>query len=34
MALFCFALAILTGTIGNRGTSIFVKAIYRNIKVD
>jgi transmembrane 9 superfamily protein 3 len=34
MGLFSFALAILCGTIGNRGTALFVKVIYRNIKVD
>lgn len=34
MALFCFAFFIMCGTIGNLGSSIFVKRIYRNIKCE
>jgi len=34
MGLFSFGLSVLCGSIGYIGTSIFVKRIYRNIKVD
>jgi len=34
MFMFCFALFLLCGSIGHAGASIFVKKIYRNIKVD
>jgi len=34
MAIFCFGLFLLTGTIGHFGASKFVRAIYRNVKVD
>jgi len=33
-AMFCFGLAILCGSIGYIGTSIFVKRIYQNVKID
>jgi len=32
MALFCIAFFILCGTVGNFGSTVFVKRIYRNIK--
>lgn len=32
--LFCFALSIMCGAIGNWGASIFVKKIYSSVKVD
>jgi transmembrane 9 superfamily member 3 len=34
MALFCIALFFMTGTIGHWGTSIFVRKIYSNVKID
>ncbi|KAG5179866.1 putative endomembrane protein 70-like protein [Tribonema minus] len=34
MGLFCVALFVLCGTIGLAGSSVFVKQIYKNIKVD
>lgn len=34
MALFCLAFFIMCGTLGNAGSSIFVKRIYRNIKCE
>jgi len=32
--LFCFGLFLLCGSIGVAGSTLFVKRIYRNIKVD
>ncbi|CAM9810460.1 unnamed protein product [Hapterophycus canaliculatus] len=32
--LFCAALAVMCGSIGVMGSTVFVKQIYRNIKVD
>ena len=32
MGLFCFAMWILCGTIGRMGASVFVRAIFRNVK--
>jgi len=34
MAMFCFALGILCGTLGYIGCAVFVRRIYRNIKCD
>ena len=34
MLLFCFALFLMCGTIGSWGATIFVKKIYRNVKID
>lgn len=34
MSLFCFALFLMCGTIGSWGATIFVKKIYRNVKID
>eukprot|EP00903_Cladosiphon_okamuranus_P013038 g12165.t1 len=34
MGLFCAALAVMCGSIGVMGSTVFVKQIYRNIKVD
>lgn len=34
MMMFCFGLALLCGAIGFFGTSIFVKRIYQNVKID
>ena len=34
MALFCTALFLMCGTIGVWGASMFVKKIYRNVKID
>jgi len=33
-AMFCLGLALLTGSIGFLGTTVFVKKIYHNIKID
>ncbi|KJE94757.1 transmembrane protein TM9SF3 [Capsaspora owczarzaki ATCC 30864] len=34
MALFCIGLGVLCGTIGHAGTSVFVRQIYHNVKLD
>jgi transmembrane 9 superfamily protein 3 len=34
MSMFCFGMALLCGAIGFVGTSIFVRKIYQNIKID
>jgi len=34
MYMFCFAIFIMCGTIGNLGAGLFIDRIYRNIKVD
>ncbi|CAN0495056.1 unnamed protein product, partial [Ectocarpus sp. 12 AP-2014] len=34
MGLFCAALGVMCGSIGVMGSTVFVKQIYRNIKVD
>lgn len=34
MGLFCLALFLMCGSVGNLGATLFVKKIYRNIKVD
>ena len=34
MYLFCFAIFVMCGTIGNMGPDMFIHRIYRNIKVD
>jgi len=34
MLMFCFGLFILCGSIGFIGTSVFVRRIYRNVKID
>ncbi|CAN0165804.1 unnamed protein product [Laminaria digitata] len=34
MGLFCSALAVMCGSIGVMGSTVFVKQIYRNLKVD
>ena len=33
-SLFCIALFLMCGTVGSWGASVFVKKIYRNVKID